>query len=384
MTAVGADVEQLRATSKQFTQAVEKLQSAVKGLNTIASNQSIWRGRDADQFRAEWKAQSLTSLNAAIKALQNGADALRRNADQQEAASRADGGAMTGVLDGTGTNAKNGAAPNGASELYKTLRTMDDSYDGVMIQEVVGPDGQKRLIVYLAGTDFEDSKRNAGRNLSLAAGNVDDETVKKIDRALREAGYDPSDRSKQPEMMFVGYSQGGMEAQNLVASGRYNATSLVTYGSPLVHADREGVATVHLRAHGDNTPNLPAEAMAAARRDPISFALLRADVINGPGDRTPLLSPLAGESKNLYESDGGSQQVDLSNPMSVVEAGLTGNHGDVSVYTDVGADFDKSSDPKFSAQRDTMDKFQGSVTYTWEGDKAPAKSSGGGGGGDTW
>lgn len=362
MTVTGADPDQLRSTASQFVQAADRLQSSVKGLNGFVTNAAIWRGPDSERFRSEWNGQSVFALNAAISALRSGADVLRRNADEQENASRADGGGGAG----SGGSGSKSAAPEGASALYKKIRTLDESHDGVMIQEVVGPDGKTRLVVYLAGTDLEDSKRDVGRNLLLAGNWNDDETTAKIDRALRAAGYDPADRSKQPEMMFVGFSQGGMEAQNLVASGRYNAAALVTYGSPLVHADVAGVSTVHLRAEGDNTPNIPAEALALARRDFVSAALLRGDVINGPGDRVPLLDPLSGESKNIFVSNSGTA-LDWSDPVKSAESVVTGNHGNSAVYTDVGADFDKSTDPKFASQKAVMDRFEGTVTRTTEG-----------------
>jgi uncharacterized protein YukE len=370
MTVTGADPDQLRTTASQFVQAADRLQSSMKWLNGFVSNAAIWRGPDSERFRSEWNGQSVFALNAAINALRSGADVLRRNADEQEDASRADGGGGAG---GAGSGSMN-SAPEGASALYNAIRTLDESHDGVMIQEVVGPDGKTRLVVYLAGTDLEDSKRDPVRNLKLAGNWIDDETTAKIDRALRAAGYDPADCSTQPEMMFVGFSQGGMEAQNLVASGRYNATALVTYGSPLVHADVNGVSTVHLRARGDNTPNIPAEALALARRDLVGAALLRADVINGPGDRVPLLDPLSGESKNLFVSDSGTT-LDWSDPFKSVEPVLTGNHGDRAVYTDVGADFDKSTDPKFASQKAVMDKFEGTVTRTTEGSAATDKGT---------
>ncbi len=369
MTVTGADPDQLRTTASQFIQAADRLQSSMKGLNGFVSNAAIWRGPDSERFRSEWNGQSVFALNAAISALRSGAEVLRRNADEQDDASRAGGGGGAG---GTGSGSMK--SPKGASALYKTIRTLDESHDGVMIQEVVGPDGKTRLVVYLAGTDLEDSKRDAMRNLKLAANWIDDETTAKIDRALRAAGYDPADRSTQPEMMFVGFSQGGMEAQNLVASGRYNATALVTYGSPLVHADVNGVSTVHLRAEGDNTPNIPAEALALARRDFVGAALLRGDVINGPGDRVPLLDPLSGESKNLFVSDSGTA-LDWDDPGKSAESVLTGNHGDKAVYTDVGADFDKSTDPKFASQKAVMDKFEGPVTRTTEGSPGADKGA---------
>jgi len=367
MSISGADTAQLRSTADQFTQAADQLQGTLRSIHGVVSNSSFWRGPDSEQFRTDWNSRSSASLNGAINTLREGALILRRNADEQEKASAVSTGrSPVANLSSLST------APRGAAELYKRIHTLDDSYDGVRIEMVEASDHKTRFVVYLAGTDPTESKRDAGRNVSLATGTVDDATLQKIDDALRMVGYDPDDRSKQPEMMFVGFSQGGMEAQNIIASGRYNATALVTYGSPLTHADASGVSTVHLRAEGDNTPNLPAEALALVTRNPLHAALLRADLINGPGDRIPLLDPLSGESSTLFCSNPGVSPDWTGN---AIDALLFGNHGQHAVYTDVGQDFDRSTDPRFTGQKTVMDKFQGTVVRSWAGDPSPTTES---------
>ncbi len=366
MSILGADATELRSAADQFARAADLLQTSTASLHSVVSNTFFWRGPDSERFRSDWETRSRVSLIAAITALREAAQTLRRDADEQEKASAA-------VTAGPGSPKSSAVnAPRGASELYRRIHTLDDSYDGVRIDEVEGSDHQKRFIVYLAGTDLTESKRDPARNLTLAAGEVDGDTVGKIDEALRMAGYDPDDKSAQPEMMFVGFSQGGMEAQNLIASGRYNATALVTYGSPLTHSDATGVSTVHLRAEGDNTPNLPAELLALLRRDLLGAALLRADVIDGPGDRVPLLEPLSGESPNLFISD---PDVSPDSHGDAFGAMIFGHHGDHAVYTDVGRDFDNPADPRFASQKAVMEKFEGSIVRSWAADPPAAKGS---------
>lgn len=75
--------------------------------------------------------------------------------------------------------------------------------------------------------------------------------------------------------MLVGLSQGGMDAQNIANSGKFNVTNLVTYGSPVNLADDPKINTVHIRAEGNPVP-AAGEAVAAAARtatNPLSAVL---------------------------------------------------------------------------------------------------------------
>jgi uncharacterized protein YukE len=247
MTAVGADVEQLRSASKNFSQGVNTLRSAVKTLNTLVSDQSIWRGRDADQFRSEWKGQSVSALNAAINALQEAADALRRNADQQETASRADGGAIS--ANGSGAPVKGatdigGSAPSSTSEMWKKIQSFDrtENSSGYRLQRIIGEDGEIRYIVYIGGTAASDGQTLLS-NIPAAKGELDEKQVAALKRLI-----DPPDA----EVMLVGFSQGGMDAQNIAKNTDLNVKQIVTFGSPS-RSDLD-VPAVHLRAEGDVVP----------------------------------------------------------------------------------------------------------------------------------
>ena len=61
--------------------------------------------------------------------------------------------------------------------------------------------------------------------------------------------------------MLVGYSQGGIDAQNIAALGRseFNVTDVVTFGSPTVagaHPEAFGTNVLHVRAWNDPVPML--------------------------------------------------------------------------------------------------------------------------------
>ena len=55
--------------------------------------------------------------------------------------------------------------------------------------------------------------------------------------------------------MLVGFSQGGMDAQNIAASGRYDVTSVVTFGSIVQPASMD-YYTINLWDTRDNIAKL--------------------------------------------------------------------------------------------------------------------------------
>ncbi|AEF36838.1 conserved hypothetical protein [Mycolicibacter sinensis] len=92
---VGADVDQLRALSRRFADAAERL----RGVMTEVSNRvdSVhWVGADVDRFRARWRGESLAQLRSAAEALRAAATTLQRNAEEQEQASSAGAGIAAG------------------------------------------------------------------------------------------------------------------------------------------------------------------------------------------------------------------------------------------------------------------------------------------------
>ncbi len=354
----GADVTQLRTAAARFDNAANTLDQLVKSLHGQVNLGGLWSGPDADRFRSQWSNQSRAAVSAAAQALRQAGVDLRRNAEEQEGVSGATGSTTAGHTSAGGSTS---TAPTGTSAMFTTLHEMGKSHDGVYIQQIVGSDGETRFVVYLNGTDTAEV-RTAGRNAPVAMA-IHDETyediTKKIDAALGAAGYKPG--KDGPEMMLVGYSQGGMDAQNIAAAGKYHVTDLVTYGSPLTHADQSGINTVHLRATGDNVPDMPAEGLALLR-GPSGIpeaAAIRTGLIDGIGDKVPTTEPWAGASKHIFETNPNVEA--SSNPIFGV---MIGNHGENGTYETVGAAFDKATDPKWRDAQDSISKFQGTVVDT--------------------
>ncbi|WP_077488880.1 WXG100 family type VII secretion target [Sinomonas mesophila] len=82
----GANVEQLRDVAKQFNSKAEEIASIKNNLNGLISNNipENWSGRDAEQFRSNWHAEGLKSLNKLIDELREAAKTMDTNARVQE------------------------------------------------------------------------------------------------------------------------------------------------------------------------------------------------------------------------------------------------------------------------------------------------------------
>lgn len=251
MTYQGADPVQLCTAAARLDDAANTLDQLIKTLNGKMNVGGLWTGADADRFRSQWAGQSSLSVKAAAEGLRQAGTDLRRNAEEQERAS----GAVGPATSRSDTAGSGPTSPNGTSALFDRVKTSDGSKDGIYIEQVVGADGKTRFVVYLNGTAAAD-RLTAERNAEVIQGRPDKYIADKIDAALAAAGYKPG--KDGPDILLVGFSQGGMDAQNIAASGKYHVTALLTYGSPLTHADQAGINTVHLRAKGDGVPEIPA------------------------------------------------------------------------------------------------------------------------------
>ena len=329
MVMYGADVEQLRAAAAQLSGGAGALENSARALHSLIGNGTYWRGPDADRFRAQWSNSSMPVVTMAVESLRDAADQLRRNADEQDIASAA----------GTTTATGGTAAATNTSELLKHVRNDHKDVDRMRIERVVGPDGKTRLIVYFKGQESV-AERSFWRSAGLASGSiqVDKDLVREIDEILTS-----TPDGKRTEVMLVGLSQGGMDAQNIAASGRYNVTALVTYGSPIVQSDVHGVATVHMQADGDHVPGMgfgrgagtAIENMASGQYVPgIGLGAFFVDLVSPPS------------SQSVFKCDPG-----LAANVDVHANG----------YPKVANAFDASQDPRFDEVKQRMKDFQGRV-----------------------
>jgi pimeloyl-ACP methyl ester carboxylesterase len=338
MTVVGADAEQLRTTAKQLNQAADRLQSSVRSLTTLVSNASMWRGPDSDQFRSEWKGQSAHAINAAVDKLRAGAEALRRNADQQEAASRGETGAISGP-GGVSTRSSLGDAPTGLHGMWDEIHKIPNGPDSTGYRVVTVDDGHgnKRYIVYIVGTGGS-STQTVFSNGDAAIGQLDEDQVKGLENLI----------PKDAEVMLVGYSQGGMDAQNIAASHRLNVQQVVTFGSPV--RGNLDVPAIHLQANGDGVPG-----SAAGVPGPYFWSAMASD--NDP-------EVFRGTAQNY----GPSNHL----PLDI----HSGAYGDLSTEFDKEAHANGAGGGRAASAASGLNRFQGTVV-----DQVDIAKSGSGGGG---
>ncbi|OBB77403.1 CHAP domain-containing protein [Mycobacterium sp. 852014-52144_SCH5372336] len=142
MAISGADVEQLRSAATRLQNGANALQESSRFLSGLINNATIWRGADAERFRSQWTSVSVPGITRAADALRQGAEELRRNANEQETASGggANGGIGThvGGPASTPSSSSDGAASNnsaagGNSENARAATAFVDKWQGKMI-----------------------------------------------------------------------------------------------------------------------------------------------------------------------------------------------------------------------------------------------------------
>lgn len=221
------------------------------------------------------------------------------------------------------------AAPTTAAGLYDRLYTKaQNSPNGVWIDKIEASDGT-RFVVYLGGTVIGNDQ-GFWANLPAYNGQVDENILSIIDGALVEGGG-----SLGAKVMLVGFSQGGMDAQNFAEKTNLNVTTVVTFGSPALYDPPSDYRIVMMGAVGDPVVGLsrPIAAFNNLRRGNL-FASLT-DTFN-------------------------SYALQFWDPLRFLNM-----HGDRETYVQVGNAFDRSSDETYAAVKDNISKFNGVVVDSW-------------------
>ncbi|MGV0853323.1 Ig-like domain-containing protein [Mycolicibacterium phlei] len=226
------------------------------------------------------------------------------------------------------------AGPSGTQDLYRTLRDAMDGVDGKSLQHGVYTqhvlvDGRQSLIVYIAGTKegLIGGDQSVIKNLPSASGVVDENQIAVIKAAMTDPG--------EP-ILLVGFSQGGMDAQNIAANAaRYGLQdqikAVVTYGSPLVQVDR--YPTVHLQDHADVVPKV----------NLFTPTTWIAGIVN------------FGVNKNVYLASS----TNTFNTAVLTNWSTWGVHGVRSTYEDIGLRFDVDTSSHWDGVHDALDGFLG-------------------------
>jgi pimeloyl-ACP methyl ester carboxylesterase len=210
--------------------------------------------------------------------------------------------------------------------------------DGLRVDIVAATDGKRRVIAYMGGTGptLLSQVRNA-----LAYFAVHDPTYARNVVAIKLAVLAATSWNNLfPDVMLVGYSQGGMDAQNIAHASNFdpalNVTTVVTFASPVNQFDSPVgyYETVHLRA---------AEDRIAAIGESLNFSdsvFLAATGLQKP--------PVSGDFLTDIGTWGLADVHDVDH--------------DPLAYLTVANDFTRSTDPEFSAVKNNIVTFDGRIT----------------------
>ncbi|MDN4521278.1 hypothetical protein QYF68_26150 [Mycolicibacterium austroafricanum] len=310
----------------QLSGGASALENSARALHSLIGTGTQWRGPDADRFRAEWSSVSMRIITTSAESLHRAADQMRRNADEQDQASATGTAASPGAAGTAGSDSVKYAA----AELF-ARQSRDSDGDGFHIEKVLGADGKTRVIAYFEGLHGAD-RLDEDRTAKLVDGWVDPHLIERLDLAVNE--------NPDAEIMLVGFSGGGMDAQNIAASGRYNVTTMVTYGSPVIQQDVAGIAIAHLHGSWDAVPYAGAVAKGSNELPPVlNLFSVGANIANQN----------ASDANHIFKSD---PQLHIGEVHS--DAG----------YRQVAESFDSSDDSRFAEFKRNVSRFDGVVIET--------------------
>jgi hypothetical protein len=219
------------------------------------------------------------------------------------------------------------SAPSNAGELFRELwdRTAPDA-DKIVIEKVQAQrGGQERLIVYIGGTTLGNGNQGFWQNLPAYAGDTKQNQIYAINRALIG--------NPGAEIMLVGYSQGGLDAQNLAANRNlygWNVTTVVTYGTPITKSPPTGYRIVHLADPFDPIPDFGARTETGQNANAGNIFERRA---------------ASTTTWNLFWDPTGM-----------------GVHSNRATYENIGWQFENDTNAKYKDIKDNMGKFEGKIT----------------------
>jgi len=141
-------------------------------------------------------------------------------------------------------------------------RVLSTPANTIQYEAMVGADGKTRLIFFIGGTGSEllSQLRNGG----VYAGGLFEQFYSFIHKISLQykttVGPWPFQWNQYPEIMLVGHSQGGMDAQNIAWASALdptvNITTVVTFGAPVIKPDSPFHHSVHIQATEDRIADL--------------------------------------------------------------------------------------------------------------------------------
>jgi len=242
------------------------------------------------------------------------------------------------------------SVPTSVADLWGNVRNLPHDGNGGVFVQTVRDNDEVRLIVYLGGTNPAHwlwGNQAVGENVSTELGILKDDQKEAIVRALDQCRSSVNCGSVE-EVMIVGYSQGGIDAQNFAEqwdSLDYGVelSAILTFGSPIIR--NSNVPTLHLQDIEDEVINL--ELLARTIGDlyftPVPDWLM-ADFT--AGRQTAL------RRGEVYQGNA-TTTFNLLDPFYV--------HGNIKTYAELSADFDLLPAGGFAAQAHITKFLRGDV-----------------------
>lgn len=346
MTRLGMDADAVESAGRALKARAEQIDGIVRSLDrTVKGLSGVWDGKVAKTFVGTWWPEHRKLLVAARAHIDGlGQSALNNASEQRRVSSSAGAGS--------------GSASARGGHIADSTRGVIGEFVGdkrkgelVWIDEVIGADGKHRFVVFVNGTLGDISNVDLKNYFQLhgwawnfdASANRDTVAKWLVEATMRER----MGANSQAEVMIVGYSQGGMLAQQIADDRGFKVTEVMTIGSPPVLADHGyGDANITRLAHGgDEVVN----GTAGARN--WTWAAAIADASNQVFVRNAVTPLLTGDGSPL---NGGGEvhtfRVGDDEPEMV--------HDVNSGHYDWLADrYDESTDPDIVAARERQAQF---------------------------
>lgn len=206
---------------------------------------------------------------------------------------------------------------------------MSTGSGGIWVDRIAAADGA-RYVVYLGGTDnfaIGAARQTVWNLVPTYQGRPKRSQLELLTNTLAQ------DRNPNATIMLVGFSQGGMDAQNIAEKTDLSITTVVTYGAPIIYRVPAKYEAIHIAALGDPLPGFSHPDHLANHAEAGKLFLAK---------------------PNTYDGYYFWRVVNPFWPMGI--------HGDRNTYRNVGAQFDRS--PGYAQVKSSIATFTGAVVKT--------------------
>lgn len=177
----GADTEALRTLADRFREGSRRIEELQSTLGPVVTDESIWHGTDAEQFRSQWSSEVASRLGSVVDGVEKRHVDLGEQADQQDEASDPGGdggGGAGGEGKGEGDSAWDRAITQAKIlskeySLYKTASHLADDIADSKLVRAMEKMGDEAGIALVNARRLADAPGGFQRALKTAGGLTD-------------------------------------------------------------------------------------------------------------------------------------------------------------------------------------------------------------------